>query len=128
MKKGMQLPLLPDADGRMGKLETAFWKFHQENPVVYKTLCVNARVWRLNKGKDAQLGIKMLFERVRWELSITKELKEVPKLNNNHTAFYARLIMDRNPDLKDIFLLRQQRVPATIGPENSSLPSGEHIS
>ena len=122
-----QLPLFPDAGGNMSKLETAFWKFHEGHPDIYGHLVKFARQWRSRKGMDAHLGIKALFERVRWEMGVAADIKEIPKLNNNHTAFYARLIMDRNGDLKDIFTLRRQRIAATIGPNNDSLPSGEHI-
>jgi hypothetical protein len=119
-----QLPLFP-VDGVMGKLEEAFWIFHQENPRVYEMLVKFAREWRRRRGPDAKLGIKELFERVRWEVSLVTS-DESFKLNNNHTAFYARLIMRENEDLKDIFRLRQQRIQSTIGPDDKNLPSGVH--
>jgi hypothetical protein len=123
-----QLPLFPDAGGQMGKLETAFWKFHGEHPDIYGYLVRFARQWRQRRGENAHLGIKALFERVRWEMGLTSEIKESPKLNNNHTAFYARLIMDKNLDLVGIFCLRRQRIAASIGPENNNLPENEHVS
>jgi hypothetical protein len=111
----------------MGKLEKAFWKFHAANPRVYRLLVKFALRWREVRGSQAELGIKALFERVRWEISINTMGDNSFKLNNNHTAFYARLIMERNPELEDIFHLRQQRIASTIGPDNSSLPSGEQL-
>jgi hypothetical protein len=112
---------------REGKLERAFWVFHTQHPEIGRHLARFALQWRDRKGSDATLGIKALFERVRWEISIESLLDEAPpKLNNNHTAFYARWLMDNYPELDGIFSLRQQRIPATFGPENESLPDNIH--
>lgn len=119
-------PLMPLATGEMSKLEQAFWKFHYANPQVYRLLVKFARQWRYARGGHARMGIGQLFERVRWEISLNT-VGDQFKLNNNHRAFYARLIMDRNEDLEGIFRLRKQRIPATIGPTNKELPSGKHI-
>jgi len=108
-----------------GKLEAAFWEFHRSHPEVYEYLVRFARQWRGTRP-DARLGIAMLFERVRWEIALN--IAERPTLNNNHRAFYARLIMKREPDLADAFHLRRQRVQSSIGPENEALPEGTHLS
>jgi hypothetical protein len=107
---------------RYRKLEDAFWKFHGEHPEVYHYLVTFAKEWQL-RGHRA-LGIAALFERVRWELGVTSD--EVPKLNNNHRAFYARLLMLRNPELAGMFQLRQQRIQATFGPDNVGLAPATH--
>jgi|TARA_R110000824_G_scaffold3953_11_gene18856 hypothetical protein len=96
-----------------GKLEREFWEFHVAHPEVYRYLVTFARQW-LHSGNRV-CGIAMLFERVRWEMGIVSETD--PKVNNNHRAFYARLIMEREPDLAGMFRLRQQRAQATIGPD-----------
>lgn len=111
-------PLFPESDGEMGKLELAFWSFHKEHPEVYRLLVQFALEWREVRGKDAQLGMKALFERVRWERHLDKKDDEGLKLNNNYTAFYARLLMESDSRLKGLFQLRRQRLPATIGPES----------
>lgn len=116
-------PIAPDKEG-MGKLEKAFWTFHENNEQVYHMLVKFAREWRRLKS-GSQLGISLLFERVRWEKSLETGDDEF-KLNNNHRAFYARLIMKHNPDLDGVFRMRQQRIQSTIGPVNSQLPDGEH--
>ena len=111
-----------------GLLEDKFWEFHLANPEVYRHLVEFAFQWRENRGADARLGIKALFERVRWELHIMPlEGKPPPKLNNNHTAFYARLIMQRNPELADIFKLREQRIQTSFGPSNEILESSKQV-
>lgn len=110
-----------------GPMEEAFWAFHGSHPYVYRYLVQYARSWRSNRGPGSRLGIAALFERVRWELYMTIPLKDPPKLNNNHRAFYARLIMETCPDLQGIFKLRQQRLQATIGPKNETLDPNIHV-
>ncbi len=120
-------PLFPSASGEPSKLEKAFWKFHNSNPKVYRLLVIFGRQWRRKFGPDAVMGIGQLFERVRWEVAIKTSDGLGFKLCNNHRAFYARLIMERNPDLEGVFHLRKQRIQATIGPANDGLPSGDHM-
>ena len=80
------------------QLEERFLEFHAKHPEVYA---------------DARLGIKMVIERVRWELSLGAK-DETPRLNNNHSAFYARLLMAQEPALAGIFFLKKQRYESTI--------------
>ena len=105
-----------------GRLERQFWDFHAAHPEVYRYIVRFAREW-IGRG-HSYCGIAMLFERVRWEMGIVSDTD--PKLNNNHRAFYARLIMEREPSLDGMFRLRQQRIQATIGPENDSLHANPH--
>jgi hypothetical protein len=114
-------------DPRQGNLERAFWQFHDEHPEVYRVMLRCSRDWRANHGPDARLGAKKLFEQVRWELHLQLG-DEFPKLNNNHTAFYARLLMHQHRELAGMFQLRQQRAPCSFGPANHSLPKNKHIS
>jgi hypothetical protein len=120
-------PFFPLADGGMSKLEHRFWQFHTNNPKVYRHLVTFARQWRIKFGPDAKLGIKSLFERVRWEVCLSTTNDPNFKLNNNHTAFYARLIMDRNAELAGIFNLRKQRIQSSFGPANEKLSDGEQM-
>jgi len=109
------------------KLEAAFWTFHRDNPHVYAVLTRLAREWMAVHGQG-RLGIGMLFERARWDIIMATRDVLGFKLNNNHRAFYARLIMTQEPDLADVFALRRQRVQATIGPDEAHLPPGDHVS
>jgi hypothetical protein len=123
-----QLPMMlfPDQHGNASKLEMAFWKFHEKNPKVYDWMVQFASEFRVMRGPTAKLGAKMLYERVRWEINLG-DWERTFKLNNNHTAFYARLMMLQEPKLKDIFKVRKQRIQSTLGPPNDTLPSGEHV-
>ena len=98
---------------RGGKLEDTFWRFHAQNPHVYALLVELARQWKRTVG--GKLGIKALYERARWEHQVSSRGDDFA-LNNNYTAFYARLIMQRERDLAGMFNLREQKTASTILP------------
>lgn len=81
-----------------------FVEFHRENPHVYRVLVSLAREWVARSGSH-KLAIKTLYERARWEIAMTTSANDF-RLNNNFTAFYARLIMQQEPDLAGLFDLR----------------------
>lgn len=87
-------------------LKDEFERFHKENPDVYDTLKKLALEWK-TRGKR-KLGIKMLYERARWEFAL-QTTGDRYNLCNNHTAFYSRLLMEREPELRGLFNLRRQR-------------------
>lgn len=106
---GVQLPL-PSAGGPTAE---RFEEFHRDNPHVYRTLVYFARQWVEVTGRR-KLGLQMLYERARWD--IRTQTSDVDfKLNNNYTAFYARLIMHQEPDLDGIFELRRSEADAWLG-------------
>lgn len=94
-----QLALTFDAS-----ISERFEIFHRENPHVYRVLVRLAREWVQSTGKH-KLGIKSLFEVARWQLAIETSDPDY-KLNNNYTAFYARLIHAQEPDLDGLFNVR----------------------
>jgi hypothetical protein len=112
------------SDGMSVKLEAAFWTFHRANPLVYALLVQFAKQWAVIHQHGS---INALFERVRWEFGTTIQRTDGFRLNNNHRAFYARLIEDNEPGFHGFFRLRQQRLQASFGPLNETLPSGEHV-
>lgn len=88
-------------------LQGRFEQFHRDNPRVYQTLI---RLTREAKalGHD-RVGMKMLFEVTRWELSIKVKSDDEWKLNNSFTSRYARLVAAQEPDLRDMFDTRELR-------------------
>ena len=104
------------------QLEEKFLEFHAKHPEVYAALSRFSNQWRDRKGPDARLGIKMVIERVRWELALGAR-DETPRLNNNHSAFYARLLMAQEPALEGMFFLKKQRYESTISTKEE--PEGE---
>ena len=110
-----------------GKLEKKFRQFHADRPVVYRILVGLARQWREERGRDSVCGIGALYERARWEVGLRSLPGETPKLSNNHRAYYARLLMERNPDLAGMFRLKRLGVEPTFGPRNEGLEPNEHM-
>lgn len=94
-----QLPLL-----FCGTTAAAFEDFNRNNSHVYTTLVRLAREW-VNQTGQHKLGIKTLYERARWEIAVTTNSPDY-QLNNNFTAYFARLIMARERDLDGLFDLR----------------------
>ncbi len=91
--------------------ERAWRKFHAENPHVYEHL---HRLALKMAGVRWVLSISLIWEVMRWELMFTThgekmvnpDTGEPFKLNNNHRAYYARLLMDSDPRLADRFRIR----------------------
>jgi len=86
----------------------AFQRFHSENPHVYVAL--ERLAFKLRNKGVTRWGIKALWEVCRYELALnTSAPVSTFKLNNNYTACYARLLMERNPeDLGGFFELRER--------------------
>jgi len=86
--------------------EAAFRTFHADNPMVYAHLIRLAREGKA-RGRT-KLGIKMLWEVVRWTVYLETSDLEF-KLNNDYTSRYARLIMIQERDLAGVFEVRSLR-------------------
>lgn len=91
---------------REDRIEREFKDFHAEHPEVYIGLVRLARTWQLNGS--AKLGIATLFEVLRWNSHLNEGKDGGYKLNNNYRALYARLIMKNEPDLANLFEIRER--------------------
>ena len=61
-------------------------------------------------GNRKRYGIGAITERLRWDSLVRQDSKESPfKLSNNHRATLARIIMQMNPVLENMFNLRGRR-------------------
>lgn len=85
-------------------LEQKFAAFHQANPHVYTNL---RRLALDAKRRGRQVGIKMLYEVLRWQYAMQTSGDDF-KLNNSYTSFYARLLMEHEPELIGYFETRTQ--------------------
>ena len=85
-------------------IREAFLRFHSENPHVYAELVLLAR--RARRAGSQRIGIKMLFEVLRWRHTLRTGGDDF-KLNNNYHSYYSRLIMTQEPDLRGVFELRR---------------------
>ena len=61
----------------------------------------------------AKLVAQRLYGRVCWELAIRK-LDGCIKLNNSYMAYFARLIMLQEPELKVILVIRNRKTKSTL--------------
>jgi hypothetical protein len=85
-----------------------FDQFHARNPWVYGALVELAR--DLKRRGRRKIGMKMLFEVLRWTYYRTTDDPDSDfKLNNNLHSRYSRLIMQKEPDLADLFETRNLR-------------------
>ena len=85
-------------------LEDRFLEFHDANPDVYTEIVELAR--RAKAGGRRHWSINGVFEVLRYSRLQTQG--EQFKLNNSFRAAYARMVMDRNPDLMGFFEVRDR--------------------
>ncbi len=81
-----------------------FERFHATNPHIYDLLVGYCRAWA-GTGR-VLFGIRAPWERMRWELGVHTDSTDF-KLNDHYTSFYARLIVEQEPDLAALLSLRQ---------------------
>ena len=86
----------------MSIADRRFEEFHRDHPEIYRELMHLVRQARLRGQK--KIGIKMLWEVMRWNRLLRNEKYE---LNNNYHSRYARLIMQKEPGLAGIFDTRE---------------------
>ena len=89
----------------MPKLDEKFEQYHKENPKVFTLFRIYAR--QAKAAGQHKFGAKAIFERVRWEMSITTKDPEGYKLNNNYTSRYARLLVEKYPVFEGFFFFRK---------------------
>jgi hypothetical protein len=98
------LPLSEPAYTADLSIAERFEMFHAANPHVAQALESLAAQW-LRRHKRASM--KALFERLRWESGLQTH-GEAYRLNNNYTAHYARLLIERRPEWRDAFEIRER--------------------
>ena len=95
----------PEYPPKGASIDERFEVFHKANPHVYAELARLAR--RLTKKGHKRLGIGMLWEVLRYSAMATQDPTGNFKLNNDYRSRYARMIMDRESDLADVFEVRK---------------------
>lgn len=86
-----------------------FAEYHAENPAIYEAL--RRFALEAKRAGRSRIGMKALFERVRWYTEIEAR-GDTFKCNNNYTAHYARLLMEHEPELKGMFETRASKADA----------------
>jgi len=96
---------LPPRSESAATIEGRFRAFHKANPRVYAELVALAR--QAKKRGATRLGIAQLWEVTRWNILMETADYDAFKLNNTYRSRYARLIMEREPDLAGVFDTRR---------------------
>jgi hypothetical protein len=97
---------LPEGTSPEEKRRRRWERFHELNPHIYTLLVKMTRMLK-EKGRT-KIGIRMLWERLRWSYAVSTNSDDF-KLNDHYTRFYARKIMEDNPDLKGMFEVRERK-------------------
>ena len=100
-RESTQASLFEDA------IQRRFLAFHAENPFVYEKLVELAR--RAFARGLRRYGIRRIWEVMRWEIAMDVQRDGEFRLNDHFHSRYARLIMEREPDLADFFETRMLR-------------------
>jgi hypothetical protein len=85
------------------KVVAKFKAFHAANPHIYDLFLRFTN--QLVKRGRTRYGMKSIAERVRWEMAVETAGDDF-KINNIYMSCYARLLILKNPDLKDFFETR----------------------
>ena len=87
------------------RIEEAARAFHAENQYVFDALA--AVCLEMREAGVERWSIKAAYEVVRYNGLVRRDGRTY-KLNNNHTAHYARWLMERVPGLEGFFATREQ--------------------
>ena len=107
----------------MKSLFDEFIRFHRDNPEIYDLYVKYA--FQLRDAGRENYGSKAIVERIRWHVNVETQSKDEFKINNNHTAYYARMVMIDYPELKGYFRLRSARNDIELK-YWMSVPKGTH--
>lgn len=93
-------------------IEQRFLRFHARNPHVYAALAAYAN--RAIKAGRTRIAIAQLWEILRWDRIIWADpnVGDERRLNNDYRSYYARLLMEQEPDLAGCFETRRLRSAA----------------
>ena len=98
-------PPVPAMQDAASAIHQQFLEFHRQNPEVYDEL--RRLALQLRQAGRKRYGLKGLFEVLRWQRALSTS-GDAFKLNNNYTAYYARLLMAHEPALVGFFETREQ--------------------
>jgi len=87
------------------KLQKEFESFHTNNPHVY-VLFKKYTFEAINRGFQ-HYSSDAVLHRIRWHTSVETDDPEGFKINNNHTAYYARMFMAEFPRYTGFFRNRK---------------------
>lgn len=90
---------------RADQIRAAFEEFHRANPQVYK-LFVKFAFHAIEAGQT-RWSADAILHVIRWEVVVRTRRTDGFKINNNHSAYYARKFAEDHPDHEDFFASRE---------------------
>lgn len=93
-------------------IELRFHRFDEDHPEVFQAIARIA-LRRLDAGCN-YLSMKWIYECLRTDSSILRDKGEVVKVNNNHTALYARKLVAQYPELAPLFRTRKRTAASAL--------------
>jgi hypothetical protein len=99
-------PSLFDSPKAQLTAQQRFEEFCRRNPRVYSLICEHAR--RLKAAGRSRYSIKTIWAVMRWESDV-RTFGERFKLDDRYYSRFARLVMQREPDLAGFFATRELR-------------------
>ena len=87
----------------MTNIDDRFKEFHLSHPHIFDLFC---RFALQVKERGKKIGAKAIAERIRWEIYFEKPAKDEYKINNSFVSRYARLAVEKYPDLITVFNFR----------------------
>lgn len=101
-------PAVVEVDGRGLTIQQRFELFREANPWVEEAL--SRLALDLHARGRGRIGMKMLVEVVRWDYTrTTSDPTSSFRINNDFTSRYARILIERHPELGEAFETRELR-------------------
>lgn len=98
----------PSPQTRADQILEAFERFHLANPRIW--VLFQQFTLRLSNAGHTTYSAKAVFEVIRWHIDTDTSRpdgQEAVRLNNNYTAYYARMFHLRWPNLGNFFKVRK---------------------
>lgn len=86
-------------------LETAFLEFHEANPQVWDLFV--RYTFEVIRAGQRHYSADAILHRIRWHVNIETKNTDGFKINNNWSAYLARMFMQRFPHHRGFFRTRE---------------------
>lgn len=81
----------------------AWWRYHQENPHVWKLF--EKFTFQAIRAGFKNYSVNAIIERIRWHSEVETK-GDIFKINNNHRPYYARYFHHKYPQYEGFFRTR----------------------
>lgn len=95
------------SESKATSISARFRKFHDANPNIFAAIIEYLEAAR--RGGQSAAGMKAIIEGLRWNRVKSAKVGEGWKIPNDFTSRYARLVIERRPDLAEMLEIRELR-------------------